>query len=160
MLALYAFEGELARAGRVTSQPLLAEIRLTWWREVLDQIYGAAAVRRHPVAQALAQAVERRGLPREPLEAAIDAWIDGRDADAAGAIAEAAALVLDPATRRAAVRTAGAAWRSGLTNDSRSAARDISAAAFPAVAHAALRKNEGELLRRLRLTWAVLRGRL
>ncbi len=36
VLALYAFDHELARASRVASTQLLAEIRLTWWREALD----------------------------------------------------------------------------------------------------------------------------
>lgn len=161
MIALYAFDGELARAGKVASQPLLAEIRLTWWREVLDEVYEGRPARRHPTAQALAAAIVRRSLPREPLEAAIDAWIDDRPADAAGAIAEAAALALDPAVDRAAARRAGAAWRSGVDEDARAAARRLSAAAFPAAAHAALSGRErGELSRRLRLMWAVARGRL
>ena len=37
VVVLYAYEHELDRAGRVTSNALLAEIRLTWWREVLDE---------------------------------------------------------------------------------------------------------------------------
>ena len=35
-IAIYAYDHELARAPRVASNPLLGEIRLTWWREVLD----------------------------------------------------------------------------------------------------------------------------
>jgi phytoene synthase len=42
----------------------------------------------------------------------------------------------------------------------RAGARSLSAAAFPAVAHAVLAARAGsELTRRLRLTWAVARGR-
>ena len=161
MIALYAFDGELARAGKVTSQPLLAEIRLTWWREVLEEVYEGRLVRRHPTAQALGEAIARRRLPREPLEATIDAWIDDRPADAAGAIAEAAAVALDPAADRAAARRAGTAWRIGVDEPARAAARRLSAAAFPAVAHAALSgRGGGELSRRLRLMWAIARGRL
>lgn len=159
---MYAFDGELARAGRVASNALLAEIRLTWWREALDEVYEGRPIRRHPTAQALAEAAARRGLPRAPLEAAVDAWIDEREADAAGAIAEAAALVLDPDTDREAARTAGAAWGAGVGAEARAAARRLSAAAFPAVAHAALHglRDAGDLRRRLTLTWAVARGRL
>jgi phytoene synthase len=159
VVALYAFDHELGRAGRVTSTPLMAEIRLTWWSEALDEIYEGRPVRRHPTAQALALAVGRRRLPREPLEAALDAWSAASEADAAGAIAEAAALALDPAVDREAAREAGRAWRAGLDATSRAASRRLSAAAFPAVAHAALRPG-GDLARRLRLTWAVARGRL
>lgn len=169
MIALYAFDHELARAPLIASKPLLAEIRLTWWSEVLDQIYGGEPVRLHPTAQALATAVTRRKLPRRPLEAALDARLyaldgdrEGAEIEAAGAVAEAAALALDPEAEGEAARVLGAAWRSGvLTAEARAAARRMSTAAFPAVAHAALAgKAGGELARRLRLTWSVARGRV
>ena len=64
VVALYAFDHELARARRVASMPLMGEIRLTWWREALDEVFEGRAVRRHPTAQALAAAVTRRRLPR------------------------------------------------------------------------------------------------
>ncbi|HEY9218896.1 MAG TPA: squalene/phytoene synthase family protein, partial [Phenylobacterium sp.] len=60
VIAVYAFDHELARAPRVASEPLLGEIRLTWWSEVLDEIFAGGAVRHHPGAQALANAVRRR----------------------------------------------------------------------------------------------------
>ena len=72
LIALYAYDHELARARRVASNPLMAEIRLTWWREALDEIYEGRPVRRHPAAEALAAAVRRRSLPRAPLEAMIE----------------------------------------------------------------------------------------
>lgn len=160
VVALYAFDHELARAGRVASNPLLAEVRLTWWGEVLDEVFEGRPVRRHPTALALAEAVGRRGLPREPLEAAVDAWIDGRDADAAGAVAEAAALALDAGVDREAAQIAGRAWRTGVDAEAKAAARRLSAEAFPAAAHAVLHgRRRGEVGRRLRVTWAVLRGR-
>ena len=37
VVAIYAFDHELARAPKVASNALLGEIRLTWWREVLDE---------------------------------------------------------------------------------------------------------------------------
>ena len=43
LLALYAFNHELARAREVASEPTLALIRLQWWREVVD---GAARASR------------------------------------------------------------------------------------------------------------------
>src|SRR6516165_2591981 len=81
VIAVYAYDHELARAPRVASNPLLGEIRLTWWREVLDEIFEGRPVRRHPTAQALAGAVRRRGLQREPLEAMVEARY--RELDAA-----------------------------------------------------------------------------
>src|SRR5215471_7113258 len=64
VIALYAYDHELARAPKVTSNALLGEIRLTWWREALDEIFAGKAVRRHPTAEALAAAVARHALPR------------------------------------------------------------------------------------------------
>jgi phytoene synthase len=128
VVALYLFDHELARARRAASSSLLAEIRLTWWREALDEIYDDGPVRRHPVAEALAAAVARRGVPRAPLEAMIDGHIVALDAglmdsglmdagaalawaDAVqGSLAEAAAMTLDPAGPVVAARPAGRAW--------------------------------------------------
>lgn len=194
VVAIYAYDHELGRAPKVASNPLLGEIRLTWWREVLDEAYGARGVRHHPTALALAQAIERRGLPREPLEAMIEAryreldpapmnladalaWAEG----AGGAAAEAAALVLDPAVDRARARSAGTAWAigrlmgtAGMQGEGAQAAlrqaldgaRDLSVAAFPAIAHATLARaraqgrRPGDLESRLRLFLAVARGRV
>jgi phytoene synthase len=126
VVALYAFDHELARAPKVASNALLGEIRLTWWREVLDEVYEDRPVRRHPTAQALAQAVRRRGLPRAPLEAMIEGRYRELDpspmtpdeaqqwaGDTAGSAAVAAALALDPKGPADAARPAGAAWALG-----------------------------------------------
>ncbi|MBL8556455.1 MAG: squalene/phytoene synthase family protein [Phenylobacterium sp.] len=184
VIAIYAYDHELARAPKVASNPLLGEIRLTWWREALDEIYEDRHVRHHPTAQALADVVKRHGLPREPLEAMIDARYRELDAtpmsdeDAvawargtAGRAAEVAVRLLDPAANGAAALSAGAAWaldRKGLAKAgggelgiARAAVAGLSAAAFPAVAHAALiGRAESEFRRRVALTWAVARGRI
>jgi phytoene synthase len=61
LILLYAFNHELARAMEVASQPMIALIRLQWWREVVE---GAA--RAHEIAG--------------PLRAALDAgWFDAGD---------------------------------------------------------------------------------
>ncbi len=122
VLAVYAFDHELARAPRAASTSLLAEIRLTWWREALDEIFAGGPVRRHPVAAALGEAVRRRNLPRAPLEAMIDGQIAALeialDAAAAlawsdaveGSAARLAAMILDPAAPVEATSAAGRAW--------------------------------------------------
>lgn len=175
VVAIYAYDHELARAPKVASNPLLGEIRLAWWREALDEIYENRPVRRHPVAQALAAAVTRRGLPRAPLETMIDARyreldaapMDAADAlawarDTAGEAAEIAAGLLGGASGHA--RAAGAAWalrRRDLQADvaqARADARRLPASAFPAVAHAGLKPRQG--LRGLRVMLAVATGRL
>ena len=68
LLALYAFNHELARAREVAHEPPLVLIRLHWWREVVD---GAA--RTHEVATPLAAAIAAGVLPRGELRAMIDA---------------------------------------------------------------------------------------
>jgi phytoene synthase len=53
LLALYAFNAEIARVRDVAHQPMAGEIRLQWWREVLSgERAGEAAG--HPVAAAVA----------------------------------------------------------------------------------------------------------
>jgi phytoene synthase len=194
VLALYAYDHELARAPKVASNPLLGEIRLTWWREALDEIFEGRPVRLHPTAQALALAVARRKLARPPLEQMIDGRYRELDPepmseieavawarDTAGRAAELAVSVLDPAADPGLARDAGAAWAlarraagraelqpelTRLLAGARSSAIRLSAAAFPAVAHAVFagprargRSTEG-LGGRLRITLAVASGRI
>ena len=64
VIAIYAYDHELARAPKVASNSILGEIRLTWWREMLDEAYEGRHVRHHPTAQALAGVIARHGLPR------------------------------------------------------------------------------------------------
>lgn len=64
LMALYAFNQELAKISLLVSEPMLGEIRLQWWREVIDQIFDGQAVRKHEVALALADTVLACGLPR------------------------------------------------------------------------------------------------
>jgi len=182
VVALYAYDHELARAPKVASNPLLGEIRLTWWREVLDEVFEGREVRRHPTAQALADVIRRRNLPRDLLEDMIDARYRELDATpmseaealewargTGGRAAELAVRILDPAQDGADATAAGAVWallRKGLAvqqvAEAQAGARRLSAAAFPAVAHAtlALKAPRSELARRLRLIWAVARGRI
>lgn len=153
VIALYAFEHELSRIPQAVTEPLMGEIRLTWWAEAVAEIFEGRAVRRHPVTLALAQAA-KRGLPREPLDTMIEARFAGR-ADAAAVMAAAAALLGSP---KAQVE---AAARGDLAQANRDL-RDLPAAAFPAVAHATLAraKAPSAMEKRLRLTWAVVMGRL
>src|SRR5215475_6725423 len=70
--ALYAFAGEIARVRAAAREPLPGEIRLQWWRDVLEG-EARGEVSAHPVAAALVDTVARRGLPRDPLIGFIDA---------------------------------------------------------------------------------------
>jgi phytoene synthase len=77
VVAVYAFNDELSRIADAVREPLLGEIRLAWWGEALDEVFAGGEVRRHPVVEALAQAVRRRRLVRAPF----DAMVEARHAD-------------------------------------------------------------------------------
>jgi phytoene synthase len=130
LIALYGLNHELARAPEAASQPLIAEMRLTWWREAVEEIFEGRPVRAHPVAQALAAAVRDAALPREPLEALAEARL--RDVEGwplrpeevepyvdatAGRLMALAVRALDPAADPHAIRGAARAW--GLAGLSR-----------------------------------------
>ena len=57
LFPLYAFNLEVARAPWVTQEPLIAEMRLQWWRDALAEIAQGGPVRRHEVTTPLARAI-------------------------------------------------------------------------------------------------------
>ena len=77
VLALDAFNHEIAKTREVVSEPLLGRIRLQWWREAIAEAYGGAAAREHEVMTPLASAIRRHRLSR----AHFDAMIDAREMD-------------------------------------------------------------------------------
>ena len=68
LLALYAFNLEIARVREVAREALAGEIRLQWWS---DAVEGRGEG--HPVAAALLETVARYQLPTEPFRTLIDA---------------------------------------------------------------------------------------
>lgn len=203
IIALYALNIELSKVAATVSDPMMGEIRLTWWREGFEQIAAGKPPRRHPVVEALggfdpmALEVLPEGrfadLDTEPFadDAAVLAYVDGT----AGALMALAARRLDPKARfqevKGAARAFGLAglWRAREAGHrsrlpstwtradirarvraeltaARAELRRLPVAAFPAVAYAALARpysrgaHLGGLRKRLRLTTAVLRGRI
>jgi phytoene synthase len=59
---LYLFNNELARAREVASEPMLALIRLQWWREVVQ-----GQRKKHDIATPLSDAIESGALAAEDL---------------------------------------------------------------------------------------------
>ncbi|GAA0635635.1 squalene/phytoene synthase family protein [Brevundimonas lenta] len=177
LIALYAFEAELAAIPSRVSQPLLAEMRFTWWSEQMDGVFAGEPRKGHPVLEALTAAVTRHGLEREPLDALIEAHIDRvhrrpHDLEAlfVGPM-QAAVRVLAGPGHEAAVADAARVW--GMTQTGRgdeadalrrtanAALKALPVAGFPAVAHAAIRDHAApEPLKRLKLVWASARGRI
>ncbi|MTW16158.1 phytoene/squalene synthase family protein [Rhodoplanes serenus] len=66
LLALYAFNVEVARVREVARTPMAGEIRLQWWRDALGG-EGHGEVRANPVADALLATVAAHALPTAPL---------------------------------------------------------------------------------------------
>ncbi len=118
LFALYAFNVEVSRAPWVTSEAMIAEMRLQWWRDVLEEIAKGETVRRHEVATPLAAvlspdqarlldelvAARRWDIYKDPFEdeADLDRYID----QTAGHLMWVAASLLGEADETA-VRRAG-----------------------------------------------------
>lgn len=120
LAALYAFNAEIARVRDVVREPLPGEIRLQWWRDLLD---GAAQgdTGGNPFAAGLLEAVERYRLPRQTLIAMTEARIfdlyddalpdrnalEGYSGETASALIQLAGLVLSPEAAAPAAEAAG-----------------------------------------------------
>lgn len=63
LFALYAFNLEVARAPWVTSEEMIAEMRLQWWIDTINEIYDGK-VRGHEVVGPLASVIEAHNLPQ------------------------------------------------------------------------------------------------
>lgn len=62
LLPIYAFNLEVARAPWVTAEPAIAEMRLQWWRDALEEIANGGAVRRHEVVTPLAEVIDAEAV--------------------------------------------------------------------------------------------------
>lgn len=74
LAALYAFSHEIARVRAVVSEPLPGEVRMQWWRDLLEK-EGVGEAQAHPVATALLDTIARYKLPIAPLTGLIEARI-------------------------------------------------------------------------------------
>lgn len=70
--ALYAFNLEVARVREVVREPLPGEMRLQWWRDLIEGL-GRGDVAGHPVAMALMDTLETTGISRPALLNLIEA---------------------------------------------------------------------------------------
>ncbi len=117
LMVLHAFDIELSRAAARAAEPLIARMRLQWWRDVVAGVAAGEAAHKHEVAEPLHGLLSAHALPADDLERLIDAreielhgpmdehrfgeWVDGRF----GALTRLAAHLLvgeHPAARRAA----------------------------------------------------------
>ena len=173
LLALLAFDHELARTRAVAREPTLARIRLAWWREAAAEAAGTGKPRAQPVVESLSEAVRRRGLTVAGLVALVDAReeevdgaLDARRAGGALADLQLAVLGVSDAASRAAAGAIAAAWlmdegpeRAGLVAEARAVRDRVDRAALPILLPARLLDRRLSPWRRpLDLWWAARRG--
>jgi NADH dehydrogenase [ubiquinone] 1 alpha subcomplex assembly factor 6 len=72
LFALYAFNYEIARVREIVTQPMLGQIRLQWWREIVEAAFAGAPLRQHEVAAPLTTVIREFALTREPFDRMLD----------------------------------------------------------------------------------------
>ena len=80
LFPLYAFNVEVSRAPWVTQEPMIAEMRLQWWRDALDEIATQGAVRKHEVTTPLADVLDVDGAKALDALVAARRWDIYKDA--------------------------------------------------------------------------------
>lgn len=122
LMALYAFNIEIARVRGQVSEPAIGEIRYQWWRDAIAGIYEGVT-QAHPVVQELARAIETGHLSKEPFLNLIAARefdlyddpmpdvsaLEGYLGETSSALVQMASLVLAGAEARASANAAGLA---------------------------------------------------
>ncbi len=133
LIALYAFNLEVSRAPWVTQEPMIAEMRLQWWRDALAEIAGGGVVRAHEVVEPLAHVLDAEGaaildrlivarrwdIYREPFED--EAHLENYLQDTSGGLMWAAARALGAEAGESAIRDTGFAM--GVANWLKAAAQ-------------------------------------
>lgn len=120
LLTLYAFDAEIERITRRASDPLPGEIRLQWWREVL-QGERADEGKSHPLGMAMLDLIQDHRLPLDafdryfeaqtftlyhdafPDTVSLEAWCG----ETSSAQIQMAAVILDPPAANASAEAAG-----------------------------------------------------
>ncbi len=73
LMVVYAFNLEIARIPWVSNEPMIAEMRLQWWRDTIDSFFVSKTMPSHEVAEPLAILIEKYTLPRSLFDCLIDA---------------------------------------------------------------------------------------
>ncbi|WP_320195351.1 phytoene/squalene synthase family protein [Agrobacterium rosae] len=124
LAALYAFNAEIARIRDLVREPLPGEVRMQWWRDLLEGTPHGESLA-NPIAAALLNAIYTHNLPRKTLIDMIEARIfdlyddvfedrnalEGYAGETASALIQLASIVLSPAD---AMTSASAAGHAGV----------------------------------------------
>ncbi|MDI7863929.1 phytoene/squalene synthase family protein [Rhizobiaceae bacterium n13] len=120
LAALYAFNAELARIRDLVHEPLPGEVRMQYWRDLIEgNAHGSSEA--NPIAAALLATILEHRLPRQTLIDMIDARIfdlyedpidtrvalEGYAGETASALIQLASLVLDAEHASASAEAAG-----------------------------------------------------
>lgn len=120
LAALYAFSAELARVRDLIREPLPGEVRLQYWRDLVEgQPHGD--VQANPLAAGIVHAIVDHALPRAALAAMTEARIfdlyddpmpdrasfEGYAGETSSTLLQLGTLILDPANAPAAAAAAG-----------------------------------------------------
>lgn len=122
LLALLAWNYELARVADMVREEMVGFIRQAWWREALEEIRAGKPPRPHAVVQAMAEVLEDYDLPMEPFERIVSArgddlaktpfatleQLEHYSAETAGSLQQLWAQLLD--TDEEPAKHAGTAW--------------------------------------------------
>jgi len=120
LAALYAFNAEIARIRDVVHDALPGEVRLQWWRDLINGTEHGA-VTGNPVAALLLQAIQEYQLPRNVFDAYCEARIfdlyndampsrndlEGYCGETACAILQMAAVILDADAAKSSAELSG-----------------------------------------------------
>jgi phytoene synthase len=120
LAALYAFNAEIARIRDVMHDALPGEVRLQWWRDLINGTEHGA-VTGNPVAALLLQAIQEYQLPRSVFDAYCEARIfdlyndampsrndlEGYCGETACAILQMAAMILDADAAKSSAELSG-----------------------------------------------------
>lgn len=92
LYVLYAFNQDIARIAEATSQSLIGEMKLTWWRDAIEDLFAPEPkIRRHAVTEGLDGL--RDYLSREELMGLIEARFDDVSARPFGSLDDLLAYV-------------------------------------------------------------------
>jgi len=120
LAALYAFSAELARIRDLIREPLPGEVRLQYWRDLIEgQPHGDS--QSNPIAAGISYAISDHRLPRAALAAMTEARIfdlyddpmpdrnafEGYAGETSAALIQLGALILDPENARRVSEAAG-----------------------------------------------------
>lgn len=117
---LYAFNAEIARIRDLVRDPLPGEIRMQWWRDILNG-EKASEADAHPIAKALMKTITDYQLPVQIFQNLIDSRVfdlyddpmadvtslEGYAGETASALIQLSSLVLDPVAAAASASAAG-----------------------------------------------------